>query len=287
MDPRPWNIALLLLLLVSASPASAADAGADAPCRPIDGIQALLAPGQHVVLGELHGTAESPAFALDLVCHALAAGRSITLGLELLQEDQERLDAYLRSEGRPADRDALYSPFWRKDYQDGRTSRAMADLIEEMRRLHKAGEPVRVAFIDRPQRGVSRDANMARRMAMAHREAPEDMLIALTGNIHSRAVAGTRWNSAHEPMGYLLARSLPDARVITLDASHTGGSAWLCLSGEPCQVQKLGGRGKGERPSVSFGESPGENGHHGRYFVGAISASPPAAVKAGPRQTSK
>jgi hypothetical protein len=52
---------------------------------PIDGIDGLLAPARVVLLVELHGSMEIPAFLGEMVCHALAAKReAITATIVLI-----------------------------------------------------------------------------------------------------------------------------------------------------------------------------------------------------------
>ena len=48
---------------------------AAASCEPIEGIQALLKPGRVLLLGELHGTVESPEFTREVACHAAGVER--------------------------------------------------------------------------------------------------------------------------------------------------------------------------------------------------------------------
>ena len=78
-------------------------------------------------------------------------------------------------------------------------------------------------------------------------------------------------------MGYLLAKKLPDADLVSLNVAHKGGTAWVCLAGEPCKSQRLGGRGTLDAPAVILFDAP-QGGFDGRYEVGAIHASEPAAA---------
>jgi hypothetical protein len=56
------------------------------------------------------------------------------VALELPQTDQPLLDKFFASQ--PPDLSLLHSSFWLKDYQDGRTSIAMADLIARLKDWH-------------------------------------------------------------------------------------------------------------------------------------------------------
>ena len=152
-----------LLPLVLASSVFASD---PEPCRSIDGIRPLLAPGTTLLLGEIHGTAESPAFALEVACHAARSGLPVVVGIELRASEQERVDAFMDSEGTDGDRRALLagSP-WQAGYQDGRASHAMLELIDGLRQLRHDGLDVRTALFDASgsRGGQQRDRDMAKR----------------------------------------------------------------------------------------------------------------------------
>src|SRR5690348_2907247 len=47
------------------------------------GLAALFHPGALIVFGELHGTAESPAFVASAACHAASRGQEVAVGLEI------------------------------------------------------------------------------------------------------------------------------------------------------------------------------------------------------------
>jgi hypothetical protein len=246
-------------------------------CAAIAGADSLLAPNRALLLGEIHGTVESPRFVGELACHAVAAGLAVTVALELPQRDQPLIDSYFAEDGDAAAQDTLYSAFWRKSYQDGRTSVAMAELAQRLRQLGTSGS-VEVALIDRPEARQDRDAVMATKLAEVVSASPEGIVIALTGNMHSRTAPGAPWNAAYKPMGYLLAEMLPDLDLMALDVAHTGGTAWVCLSNQPCHEQELGGSGTRESSAATLFNSLDEHGFHGRYEVGAIHASPPATA---------
>ncbi len=63
------------------------------------GLAPLLKPGHVVLLGEMHGTNESPQFLSDALCVALQNGHSVTVGLELPFSETERADVFLESSG--------------------------------------------------------------------------------------------------------------------------------------------------------------------------------------------
>jgi len=172
-----------LCLLACSTPASDR-------CEPIEGIQALLAPGRVLVLGELHGTVESPAFTGDFACHAVGAGLDVVVTLELSPAATSDFEAFLQSPGKPSDRAELLSGrLWQRSYQDGRTSRAMVDLLEGLARLRREGHSVRVALFDaRPAGGgQARERAMAANVASLIEASPESAAAAPNGVGRSRS----------------------------------------------------------------------------------------------------
>jgi len=273
-------VAVLGLSPAEASPLPAVPAKPD--CAAVEGLPPLLAPGKVLLFGEMHGTAESPAFVADVVCLALAAGRTVTVGLEVPIEEEGRVAAYLASEGAEKDRAALLAgPFWNDVYQDGRRSRAMAALLADLRRLRRHGT-LRVALLDSaaPMPGQERDRAMAGRLAAAIQANPRDVVVTLTGNLHNLVARGFPWDERYEPMGFLLAQLRPGLAITSLDVAHAGGSAWICTSAEPtsCALRPLGPhKSDGGARRVVLQEGVTKDGYNGFYNVGALTASPPAA----------
>lgn len=149
-----------------------------------------------VLLGELHGTAESPALLADLL-RAQPATRPIRLGLEWPVALQDKVDAYFRSAGTAADRAAFAASYdW--TWYDGRMSRAWLGLLDTLRALRRSGRDVRV-FTMEPSYGSPaemaaaggflkvKEGGMARAIAAQLRQAPPGALVAaLVGNYHVR-----------------------------------------------------------------------------------------------------
>jgi hypothetical protein len=282
---RPWRDGPLAVALALAALTPRPAAGADLVCRAVDGIAQLLTPATIVLVGEIHGTEESPAFVADLTCSALAAERSVTVALEIPQEEGARIDAFLASPGGAEDRAALLGgAFWRDPFQDGRRSRAEAGLLDELRRHRRAGRPLRVTLLDQVEQpsGGERDARMAARLEAAAKAAPNDLVIALTGNLHSRTTVGTPFDAGRENMGYLVARALPESKVLGLDVASTAGSAWICGTPDPasCGIHQVPNRGQGEGLRVRLQEHANKDGYQGSYAVGPLTASPPAVPRA-------
>ncbi len=251
--------------------------GASEPCKPIDGIKPLLQPGTVLVLGEIHGTQESPRFALDVACHAAEAGLDVVVGVELSPSDQQRVDRFLASEGTLEDRVSLLAGAqWQSSYQDGRASHAMFELIDGLRHLRKERASPRVAMFDASGRGGGRkrDRAMSANLVETINRAQDALVVVLTGNAHSRTSVGNRRDPEFEPMAYLTRRNASYKKFISLNVGHGGGTTWTCNPN--CGISQIGGR-RGESPwSIEIDDTTRPAGHDGWYRVGHISASEPA-----------
>ena len=291
-------LAVLLLTAGCASRSGVTTAPAASPaspeplaCREVEGLGPLLAPGAGVLVGEIHGTVESPAFVANAACLALRTGLPVTVALEIPREEQARVETFLASAGSDTDRAALLdSSFWQDAYQDGRRSQAMLSLLDEIRRLHRGGHPVRVKLIDRldPRAGSQeRDRWMGEALVEAFEETPGGVVLSLTGNVHSRITRGTPWIADYDPAGFVLVTARPDLRVTSLDVAYANGTAWTCTSAEAssCQVRTLRGVGDAQGGRVVVHPEV-TNGHSGVYHVGTLTASPPAALTPGPSPAS-
>ena len=152
----------------------------------------------------------------------------------------------------------------------------MLALIRALRE-HKAAErPVRVIFIDAPA-APKRDRVMSAQIQTALATSPDDVFLVLTGNIHNRLTIGTRWDAAYEPMGYLLRQLLPEKTLYALNVAHEGGEAWVCFgsSTSDCGVQQISGKAS-DGQGVVLVDAPEGQPYSGHYYVGRLSASPPA-----------
>lgn len=272
--PAPALLLALVLLLSAAGPAAASE------CPEVSGLDPLLEPGAILLLGEIHGTEQAPAFVENVACAALAKGLPVTVGLEIDRAEDAAFQAYLASDGgADARRALLASPTWTREEQYGLGSRAMLGLVDRLRELATGPGELRLVLIDRPDPPAERDRAMAERVAETAEARPGDFLVVLTGNLHNRLTKGTPWNADLEPMGHQLTRLRPGARIVSLDMAHPGGTAWVCFPGPPqdCGVKKLGGPADaaGRTGIELMGEAAGKP-FSGRYFTGPITASEPA-----------
>lgn len=249
----------------------------------IAGEEQLTAP--LILVGEIHGTEETPAAFGHLVCRAAAEppGNTVLVGLEILSNAQAAIDAFLAGKGdAPATQALLAHDFWQREYQDGRSSRAMFDLLEALRRYRKAGLKIEVRALDPPEYKVpgDRDAGMAASLAAAIAAVRPAQTFVLVGNVHSRTLPGYPWNAnaSYVSLGVLLEEKFPD--LIALDVANAGGTAWMCTSADAagCGAKPLGARETtGTIPRIELDPSAAPtSGHSGVLRLGPVTASPPA-----------
>jgi len=196
-----------------------------------------------IVLGEYHGTAETPRLVADLVERYSRDNAAVRLGLEMPMSENVALARYLRSDGDLDAREALRTtPFWfvKDDQHDGRRSRDMLDLIESIRSLRAQGRDVGVAGYD-VETGSSTDNDM-RDAAMAthlHQQfnalPPGARMLVLTGNVH--AMRSPPADAPPEMQQRTMAFHLLDLPLYSVRLEALRGHFWACV--QPCRALPL------------------------------------------------
>lgn len=269
-------------------PAHEDPAPAPAPavdCGPaVRSAAAIAGPGAVVLVGEMHGTVQVPEAVGRIACHAaLRPEGLVILGLEIATNDQPAVDAYLASDGtEPAVAALLRASHFTSDMKDGRSSKAMQQLLESVRRWRAAGAPIEVVCFDAIPNSYTtsaeRDATMAKNLVAAHGAHPGATLVVLSGNIHNRTVPGVPWDAKYVPMGVHLREAFPS--LVSLDFRSAGGTFWACM-GSPggetrCGVAQSQGEDRGPSPFVERLDARDDKGFDGVLYVGTTSASEPA-----------
>jgi hypothetical protein len=258
------------------------DLDAETGCGAVPaGLTRLLQEGALLLFGEMHGTREEPQAFGDAVCQAALAGREVLVGLELPLAEAGYLQQILAAPGEPAAAALLASmPFFTRDYQDGRSSQAMAELIFRLRRLQAAGLNVDLFPFD-PAVAESRDRVMAGHIGAARVAHPEALILVLTGNLHARKSVGTPWDPGQALMGRHLLHA--GHEPVSLRFSAAGGTAWYCTGSTTadCGERPVAGRPGGNAPSFRMEDKDMPEGYDGILAVGPVSASPPAATLGG------
>jgi hypothetical protein len=253
---------------------------------PIIGLAKQAKKGAVLLLGEMHGTQEVPRFVAQTVCQSLVAGIPVTVGLELPLESQTRIDTFLESAGSEEDWLKLMdAPFWRSPYPDGRSSEAVANMLEQLRQLRAQGLDVEVFVFDHPKaQGQERESAMVATVKQQVEAAKDRFYVLLSGNIHARTKKGLPWDRQYRPMGLLLKDALGD--VTALDMAYDNGSAWICAVDSKgvkdrldCGIRNAKGKDNGDRFFMYQWSSANDAGYNGVFYVGPVSASVPAVQR--------
>lgn len=197
-------------------------------CAPVAGASRLWQPETRwVIVGEMHGTNESPDAFANLVCLASATGRPVTVAVEYTSDDQTAIDTFLASDGSSAARAVLLKLFlFTSKLQDGRGSVAFMRLFERLRILKQAG---RIDGVIASDVGRSTPEGQERNAAMAQTwteiAAPDDAIIlAYVGNLHAMRKPITIGDRTIVPAGAIM----PVKRTVTINIDGNGGKAWNC-----------------------------------------------------------
>ena len=198
-------------------------ASAMAACTPLPGAEQLWSKAgvRWVLVGELHGSNETPAAFLDLVCDALALGRRVTVALERPTSEQADLEGILAAKDLSTAREALLSQRVWKDVLDGRGSDAMLSLLLGLRELRRGYPELSVAAFDAPfasDAPGARDEAMGRALLALENKEPKNLILIFTGNVHVMRA----------PMfGYdFAAMYLPVQESLSLEVTDVGGESW-------------------------------------------------------------
>ncbi|GGC64349.1 hypothetical protein [Undibacterium terreum] len=225
---------LAATLVLGAQVASAKDL----PCTPQNQIALADITSRIIVVGELHGTNEIPAFFSGLACSLLREGKPLIVGLEVSTSLQENLNAYMDSDGGEAARKRLAESRFGK-LEDSKGSLAMLKVLESLRNLRQAGATVAVTGFGLSYEAMlaplSKEERMwpgefelgsARNIETRARVYKKHTLLILTGLLHAGRIKGLPWDPEHEPMGYILQQRLPFYSIAF--AFPPGGSFWGC-----------------------------------------------------------
>ena len=250
-------------------------------CRPLPGADSLRSRSglRFILVGEMHGTAETPQSFRDLVCAAQSAKRPLVVGIERPAREQKAIDVFLAPEDHAAAvRGLLAEPGWK--VLDGRSSQAMLTLLEELRAFQLKGNIAGVIAFDGVQTGDSaaqREQRMASILTAAADRRPDCLVIVLTGNLHASKKPVARFGSYP-----WMAMLLPPAETVSLLATDQGGEAWTQMT-DGCRPHPLRSTG-GERRGVTLAEPAAvERGYDGTLSTGSPStASLPAVPDAPP-----
>lgn len=206
-------------------------------CAAIPGSEQLLGRSslRWIVVGEIHGTTETPEAFGDLVCLA-ATAQPVVVAVEQATTEQPAIDDYIGSNGdAEATSRFLASRIWTEPFKAGLSSEAYFELFRRLRALRAAGQITSVvAFQPLYDPGFNAgDYEKALAASLIGRVASQGRVLVLVGNVHAMRTPAAWAKPAYLPMaGYLPADS-----TVSLDARWNGGSYWACTSATTCGRQ--------------------------------------------------
>jgi hypothetical protein len=176
-----------------------------------------------IILGEFHGTQETPGDFFKITQALSSRHHSILIGLEIEDWVQPDVDHFMES----GDLDALRkSPFFNMSpsIQDGRESSAMAELLTNLRSLKN----VSVYCFNPSNNQGDHNLRMATNLLQRIENAAPDLTLILTGRCHAKLSQIGCGQDA--PMGYQLIQSSSGKftlqNVMAIDLRFGAGAAW-------------------------------------------------------------
>lgn len=253
-------------------------------CDPYTGTEALLsrASGHVIVLGEMHGTNQSPEAVQQIACAALARGEPVRIGLEAVSYQGASLDAAL---DQPFDEEATFQAaplMWTS--LDGRGTAAVLNLLKQVGQWRADGHEVSVFAFDAMVKGpfspAARDTAMAENVDQAL-SGFDGVAVLFTGSFHAQKQPFEYAGETFTPMASMI-RVRP---VLALEMLHGGGEAWVNASIEqedgtlvdsigPLKMGPNGPTDSAARTITLTSRTP--ESYDGAFFTGPITASPPA-----------
>lgn len=277
---RAVTMAVPKLKVVPASPVARSFKANLRPiaCRSVPGAEQVLdRPNlRWLVLGEMHGTTESPEGFSDMVCLS-SRSRPVTVAVEQPTSEQASIDAFIGSDGGQEARSRfLQSSIWKEPVKDGRSSEAQFRLFQRLRELRAAGQVSRVvafAPLYEPGPAAFDPGDYENTMAgtLISRAGSDGLTLVLVGNLHAQRTAVAWATPPYLPMaGYL-----PQDRTITLDVRWNGGSYWACTLSTECGPQTVAPSSVPTARGIIL-DSPSIRPYSGAFYLGmAATASSP------------
>jgi|GEM_PF-2005185 len=255
------------------SPVQAAEPPSSQACAQTSALRTIKDAAQRIgcigasrqlwIVGEIHGTREIPQLVEALVAQEAATGK-VTLALEIPSFEQPALDTYLASPGSLADVQRwLATPFWSAGVRDGRSSQAMLQLIDQVRRWRERGRRIDIVLTepDYDQKAIEKAGSplalKEQGMAQAIRRAltQDGRVVALMGNFHARygdlgTITGMNITSPSA------VEQLSELSPLLVWMSAAKGQAWTCQGDDDCRAHKAGEGDAISHPQLDVAVSP-------------------------------
>ncbi|QDE31400.1 erythromycin esterase family protein [Shewanella polaris] len=181
-------------------------------CEPLPAeLEAVIDNSRPLLLGEIHGSVETPQWIENIVCNQLKKG-PVTLAVELLNSQTDVSGNSSRFE------ENITSSYQWNKLHTGKTSEAMFELLKGLLPLKKYGLTL-VLFDDHEN---PRSLRMANRLKsyLGH----ESRLIVYGGNWHTKVIHDIRWSKDATNMGAYLKEW--GANPLSINLLPVGGSTY-------------------------------------------------------------
>ncbi len=196
-----------------------------------------------ILVGELHGNEESPAFTAALTCRLAQNGLKVLLAVEAPDNVELPINEHngvLRFTG---ENDAISEDYWYLAQPFGRTTPAMVKLIQSV------NEFAPVTFVDEPWpwKGKpvgNRDKWMAEKIKAEWDTGQFDRIIFHGGNYH------TRFASREDKSSPAIPDYLPPEDTVTINISSASGQSWTCRGLDDCGPHETGWGGPIAKPEI-------------------------------------
>lgn len=232
-----------------------------------------------VLIGEFHGSEETPALLVSLACYYAKKQERVLIALEMPVDQNDQIDRYIQSETVMDKNTLLANKFWQENL-DGRGSAAMFQVFESVRDL-SARYDVDVKGTDIPyfdpnfdRNNVNRDRYMGTEINRYFLTGQYDRILYIAGNYHTRILERDGDNS--NSVTYWLGKD----EYFSLNVSNKSGSTWACLGSVEnfeCKEHILSDRSDRPYPAnryLSQDEFEAPN-YHGTVFFDRVTASLP------------
>jgi hypothetical protein len=210
------------------------------------------------------------------MCHAIAAGRSISVALEWPDNISMQINQFLQSDGGTSSREALFTALGPAQ-SDGRGSLAMFNLIEEIRKHNANKLPIPVIPMQPTSavKGAEYEKKMAEIILLGRANLKSDLTLIFVGGAHLM-----RKSHPLNPNVNPMATYLPADEVLTVNSAEYLGRAWNCpppsSDGKLVCGERILRTGEANPRGVALVENDTDY-YHARFTVGTpFTASKPA-----------
>lgn len=272
-----FSVAFLLLLAFCVSPAHSK------VCESIPKELAdNLVAGNVLIFGEQHGSKETPKHMYNVICNALESDKKVLFGLE---SSAENLPAYKKALAM-ADKEKFTAEILNElawgdnpERQTGQHSLALFRLLESISDLMLENKKIDIFTFDADVVQIiddmtKRDFFMAQNVLNIAKENSDALVIILTGSFHSHTETIAIGDTSYEPMGKFIKASRKDTHFITF--RYDDSIAWVCTNNSGCGAQERKSNSEGINKSIEFSQSDASNQHQWDWYIGTMTASPPA-----------